>query len=60
MDVWKNKKISIGLVHPMARKIKPEEPITKDMLRQMYDSKDIMCCQPYVVAGCMLDVPVYE
>jgi hypothetical protein len=47
----------LGLVHPKAKSDNAEEPITEELLRQMYDG-DEMVCQPYVVAGKLLNVPI--
>ena len=50
----------LGLVHPMAISDHPEKPITKKLLRDIFDSPAEMCCQPFVVAGKLLGVPIYE
>lgn len=50
------KKISIGLVHPMGKKGKKEKAITKEFLRELFDSPNEMTCMPYVVAGYLLGV----
>jgi hypothetical protein len=49
--------IPLGLVHPKALN-GSEDPITKEYIRNMYDSPDIMCCQPYVIAGKLLNVEI--
>lgn len=51
--------IPLGLVHPKGMKHDAEQPLTIADIREMYDSPTIMCCQPYVVAGALLGVPVY-
>lgn len=56
--VWKENNIPLGLVHPKAVLGEAEKPITVEYIRQLYDSPDDMCCQPYVVAGCLLNVPI--
>lgn len=56
--VWSNYNIPLGLVHPKARSEYGETPITPELIRNMYDSPDIMCCQPYVVAGKLMNVPI--
>ncbi len=48
----------LGLVHPMGLKGEAEVPITPEFIRSLYDSPTEMCCQPYVVVGKLLDVPV--
>lgn len=48
----------LGLVHPMARKARAEEPITRETLRVLFDSPEVMACQPYVVAGKLLNVEI--
>ena len=58
--VWFEHNIPLGLVHPKARNEHGEQQITSDFIRNMYDSPDIMCCQPYVVAGRLMNVPIYE
>ena len=50
--------IPLGLVHPNGTKLTPEENITPERIRQMYDSETEMCGQPYVVAGGLLGVTV--
>ena len=55
----REKKIPIALVHPMGFKHEAVTAITKAQVRMMYDSDTIMSCQPYVVAGKLLEVPVY-
>ena len=49
----------LGLVHPKACCNEAQKPMTQEYLRQLFDDPDDMCCQPYVVAGKLLDVPVY-
>lgn len=55
-----NAKIPIGLVHPKAITNMPENPFTVKKIRQIYDSPVWMCCQPFVVAGCLMCVPIDE
>ncbi len=50
-------KIPLGLVHPKARNDAKEYAITKEYIRELYDS-DEMCCQPYVIAGKLLNVEI--
>jgi len=52
------KKVSIGLVHPMGRGDGALTPITKEYLEMLFSSEDYMSCQPYVVAGKLLGVEV--
>ena len=56
--LWKDNNIPLGLVHPKAMKNEAETPITREFIRDMYDSPDIMCCQPYVVAGKLMNVEI--
>lgn len=51
-------KIPIGLVHPKAVTGAPEYPITFDYIRDLYNSPYEMCCQPFVVAGLLMKVPI--
>jgi hypothetical protein len=37
---------------------KAEKPITREHIRHLYDSEEVMCCQPYVVAGCLMGIPI--
>ena len=57
VNLYNVHKISIGLVHPMA-KDGALEPITASYIQQLYESKDTMSCMPYVVAGLLLGVAV--
>ena len=54
------KKIPIALVHPMGFKHEAGTAVTRAQIRMMFDSDTIMSCQPYVVAGKLLEVPVYK
>ena len=54
--VWKKKNIPLVLVHPKNVSSKPEEPITKELIISLIESKDQMLCLPYVLAGCLLGV----
>ena len=54
-NLYKTEKISIGLVHPMAFGGE-EKPITKEFIKELFDSEYDMCCQPFVVAGKLLGV----
>jgi hypothetical protein len=51
-------KLPLGLVHPKARNNDKLQAITRENIRQMFDSPTVMCCQPYVVAGRLLGVEV--
>lgn len=57
--LWKENNIPLGLVHPKAVLTTAEKPITPEYIRYLYDSEDEMCCQPYVVAGCLMGVSIY-
>lgn len=52
----RSKGIPLGLVHPMAKSDEPEIAITKEYIRELYDSPHVMSCMPFVVAGKLLDV----
>lgn len=54
-----NLKIPIGLVHPKGRSQGGEMPITRELIRQLYDDPHDMACMPYVVAGLLLHVPLF-
>lgn len=49
---------SIGLVHPMAIISHPQKPITPEFIRNLFDSNNEMCCQPFVVAAKVLGVDI--
>ena len=57
MKLWKDEKIPLGLVHPMARKNEPEVAITRKFIQELYEDEEEMCCMPYVVAGVLMGVP---
>jgi len=57
-EIFHNKKISLGLVHPKGLKSEPEEPITPQCLTDLFNDPDEMACMPYVVAGVLLNVQV--
>lgn len=54
--LYHEKKISIGLVHPMGKLGNKENAITSDYIRELYDCPYDMTCMPYVVAGYLLGV----
>lgn len=56
---WKDLHIPIGLVHPKAMKNTPEDPITPEMIRVLFDDPNDIACQPYVVVGLLMNVPIY-
>lgn len=47
----------LALVHPKAAE-NVVIPMTKEYIREIYDSPYIMCCMPYVVAGLLLGVEI--
>lgn len=53
-----NKNIPMGLVHPKGFDEEVITPITKEYITQLFNDPHIMCCQPYVIAGCLLSVPI--
>lgn len=57
--VWQEERIGIGLAHPMAKEKGALKPITREFIRKLFDS-NTMCCQPYVIAGLLLGVPIFE
>jgi hypothetical protein len=57
-ELHKEHRVPIGLVHPMAITGQTEKPITRDYIRNLFDSNHEMCCQPFVVAGKLLGVSV--
>lgn len=54
-----SKGFAMGLVHPKAKSDTAERPITAKILREMFDSEEFMCCQPFVVTACLLGVEIY-
>jgi len=59
VKVWEEEGHPLGLVHPMAlQEGEIIQPITKKYLRELFDSKVEMCCQPYVVAAGLLGMKV--
>lgn len=56
--VWNGHRRPLGLVHPKAISDQAEIPVTKEYIRQLYDSPFDMCCQPFVIAGLLLGVPI--
>ncbi len=54
-DVYHEKKISLGLVHPFSKGDGELKPVTKEYLKDLIESNS-MICQPYVVAAKLLDV----
>lgn len=56
--IWHDYQRPLGLVHPKAISAEPEIPITRQYLRELYDSNVEMVCQPYVVAGRLLNVEI--
>nr|QBK92974.1 MAG: uncharacterized protein LCPAC403_01080 [Pithovirus LCPAC403] len=55
-DVYHNKKISVGLVHPMARRDGKIQPMTKEYLKDLLISDQNMICQPYVIAAKLMNI----
>jgi hypothetical protein len=49
-------KIPLGLVHPKAQTGQSEVPISREYLREAFDSETRMCCQPLVVAAKLLGI----
>jgi hypothetical protein len=58
MKCWYTERRALGLVHPMAKSDIPEKPITRQVIRKLFDSEYEMCCMPYVIAGRILNVPI--
>lgn len=57
-NAWINNGCILGLVHPKAQNDHPEIPITYEYLRDLYDHPYEMVCQPYVIAGLLLNVEI--
>jgi hypothetical protein len=57
-DLWQEKRIPLALVHPKGRSDYAEQPLTRELLRELLYSPDEMCCQPYVVAACLMGVVI--
>lgn len=56
-NIWTIERRPLGLVHPKS----PEDkvyPITREYIEDIFNSRDMMCCQPYVVVGLLLGVDV--
>lgn len=49
---------ALGLVHPKAYKGAPEDAMTAEFLTELMYSTTTMACMPYVVAACIMDVPL--
>lgn len=56
--VWLDHRRVLGLVHPKGKSGSAELPITREYIRDLYDSETEMSCMPYVVAGKLLDVSI--
>lgn len=50
--------IPIGLVHPKGFDEEVITPITSEYLTKLFNDPNVMCCQPYVVAGRLLGVQI--
>ena len=55
-DVYHNKKISLGLVHPFSKGSGELKPVTKEYLKELLESKSQFVCQPYVIAAKLLGI----
>lgn len=58
VKVWLEHKRPLGLVHPKGMDEEICLPLTKEYISTLFNSPDIMCCQPYVIAGYLLGVEV--
>ena len=56
--VWKENRVPLGLVHPMAHGSGLLKPITENELISLFNDEEEMCCQPYVVAASLLGLIV--
>ena len=56
--VFQEKKVSLGLVHPMGKCGEKERAITSEYITHLYNATDCMACMPYVVAGFLLGVSI--
>ena len=52
--------IPIGLVHPKAITGHVEKPVSREYLRELFDSPSDMCCQPMVIVAKLLGLQIYE
>jgi hypothetical protein len=50
-------RIPLGLVHPKAVTGHAELPITREYIRELFHD-DEMCCQPFVIAACLLGMEI--
>jgi len=50
------KGIPIALVHPKGEGENPISPETKEGIKELFESSEEMCCQPYVIVGKLLGV----
>ena len=57
--IWEEHHVALGLVHPMGNKGEAETPVTREFIRELYDSETTMACMPYVVVGKLLGVEIY-
>jgi hypothetical protein len=58
--LWKEKNIALGLVHPKARNGNDNlvHPIRRQDITNMFNCPYTMSCQPYIVAGCLMNVSI--
>lgn len=56
--IWLEHKRPLGLVHPKGMDEEICLPLTKEYIEELFNSPEIMCCQPYVIAGFLLGVVV--
>jgi len=56
--LWKEHKVILGLVHPKAISEHPETPVTYEQIKEVFDSTEELCCQPRVICGKLLGVPI--
>lgn len=58
IDVHTNYRRPLGLVHPEGMTGNAITPITRQFIEDLFNSEQMMCCQPYVIAGLLLGVEV--
>lgn len=58
MKCWKEHKVPLGLVHPMARSNEVEKPITREFLINLIYDKEEMGCMPYILTAKLMDIRV--
>jgi hypothetical protein len=58
LAAWQQHRRPLGLVHPKAIGHESEKPMTKEYLRELFDSPTEMVCQPFVISASLIGVPI--